>query len=155
MDVLETLGDISIEVWAGGNRGNDGRARSDQVLGRFEILLGISSKICTCECCWLVPPTQRFRIMHNYIVPQRQSKVGNDIGERRCQCRALLWRCGAKYGEFINTDRKSVVQGTRVSVRVELGGRRNIQKKINIPNTFNFKPSRKQYIPIDNLSSTN
>src|SRR3546814_3400944 len=97
------LGDLSIEVCASFNRGNDGLARSEQGLGRFEILLGISSKICTCECCWLVPPTQRFRIMHNYIVPQRQSKVGNDIGERRCQCRALLWRCGAKYGE----DRKS------------------------------------------------
>src|SRR3546814_11074738 len=98
MDGLETLGDLSIEVCASGNRGNDGRARSDQVLGRFEILLGISSKICTCECCWLVPPTQRFRIMHNYIVPQRQSKVGNDIGKRRCQCRSEERREGKECG---------------------------------------------------------
>ena len=70
---------------------------------RFEILLGISSKIRTRECCWLVPLTQRCRIMHNYIVPQRQSEVGNDIRERRCQCCTLLWRCRTKYGQFIDT----------------------------------------------------
>src|SRR3546814_15296122 len=34
------------------------------------------------------------------------------------------------FGEFL--DRKSVVKGTRVSVRVDLGGRRIIQKKIRI-----------------------
>src|SRR3546814_14654616 len=108
MDVLETLGDLSIEVCASGNRGNDGRARSDQVLGRFEILLGISSKICTCECCWLVPPTPRFRLMQNYIVPQRQSKVGNDICDRRYPCLPLPW----------SWDRKRFVEGKGWSGRM-------------------------------------
>src|SRR3546814_14787284 len=97
MDGLETLGDLSIEVCASGNRGNDGRARSDQVLGRFEILLGISSKICTCECCWLVLPTQRFRIMPHYIVPHPHTKVGHPLSEPRVHFRALLRRFGPPY----------------------------------------------------------
>src|SRR3546814_14609163 len=41
-------------------------------------------------------------------------------------------------------DRKSVVQGTSVSVRVDLGGRRIIKKKIKQPQTTNIQKSRKK-----------
>src|SRR3546814_12283258 len=40
-------------------------------------------------------------------------------------------------------DRKSVVQGQRVSVRVDLGGRRLIKKNNN--NTIEFTPADSQY----------
>src|SRR3546814_14696362 len=39
---------------------------------------------------------------------------------------AIRYECSATYAEF---DRKSVVSGESVSVRVDLGGRRSIKKK--------------------------
>src|SRR3546814_19241117 len=42
--------------------------------------------------------------------------------------------CDAVMGELVDRDRKSVVEGKSVSVRVDLGGRRTIKKKINKKN---------------------
>src|SRR3546814_15363044 len=46
------------------------------------------------------------------------------------------WACGGTEGHRIYRDRKSVVYGKRVSVRVDLGGRRIIKKKSHRPQTL-------------------
>src|SRR3546814_15022225 len=50
------------------------------------------------------------------------------LDERAVAFRSAHAQVGARYNQV---DRKSVVQGKSVSVRVDLGGRRNIKNKIH------------------------
>src|SRR3546814_12037372 len=60
------------------------------------------------------------------IAPQRK-QCGKGLGKEAQRCPALAMRQCQPSG--ISPDRKSVVSGKRVSVRVDLVGRRNIKKK--------------------------
>src|SRR3546814_17496849 len=64
-------------------------------------------------------------------------------GQRQCMCLHLLQRRRQKVGAVVRGaiagverlgDRQSVEKGKSVSVRVDLGGRRNITTNIYIPN---------------------
>src|SRR3546814_15772103 len=57
--------------------------------------------------------------------------AGVDLASRARQCEAIRRPRGV-FGHCSARDRKIVVSGKSVSVRVDLGGRRNINKKKNI-----------------------
>src|SRR3546814_14360932 len=59
--------------------------------------------------------------------------------DRRAATQAIWWR-GA--GQVSDLDRKSVVKGKSVSVRVDLGGRRILKKKKIVPTSDNSRHSR-------------
>src|SRR3546814_16302425 len=63
-------------------------------------------------------------------VPIADIVITNDAGERACALQVKTRReIGSDAGWHRKADRKSVVSGKRVSVRVDLGGRRIIKKK--------------------------
>src|SRR3546814_12671157 len=99
-----------------------------------------SSDVCSSDLARLMPLVQQQRLdggrpgpFGAWIEPgeARADGVGGDqhalAAHRRGQCQRLAPRPGAKVDH--GQDRKSVVQGKRVSVRVNLGGRRTIKKK--------------------------
>src|SRR3546814_11549685 len=54
-----------------------------------------------------------------------------------------------------DADRKSVVKGKSVSVRVDLGGRRIIKKKIKQPNYYNERQDqREDHCKVENIISS-
>src|SRR3546814_20087798 len=69
-----------------------------------------------------------------------------DLGSRRARSDRPRWSAAggarrtagrtADGGGAVHVDRKSVVEGTSVSVRVDLGGRRNITKKKSIDKIY-------------------
>src|SRR3546814_13673285 len=64
------------------------------------------------------------------------------VGARSPQSRRPAGRGAdavAGLGEFRRRDRKSVVEGTSVYVRVDLGGRRNIKTKTKLTKEYNNK----------------
>src|SRR3546814_16209430 len=62
--------------------------------------------------------------------PQASRAPPADLGRGRCGTHAYRAASPpARLARYVRSDRKSVVLGTRVSVRVDIGGRRTIKKK--------------------------
>src|SRR3546814_13671810 len=85
-----------------------------------------SSDVCSSDLAWVVP-IQRFDGAE-WSAPDNL-RVDGELFSVSAVSPDDLWAVGSRVGE----DRKSVVYGKSVSVRVDLGGRRTINKKK--PNT--------------------
>src|SRR3546814_16442922 len=95
------------------------------------------------------PRGDRFRLFEIGCVYRDVDRAGHDLGQTvlSVAVRSSVAGGDATGGAaWTTTDRKSVVSGKSVSVRVDLGGRRSIKKTIksrkktkNLSNTINTK----------------
>src|SRR3546814_19993306 len=68
--------------------------------------------------------------LENVAVPLELAAIDDPFGKARAELEAVgLGHRLTHYPAQLSGDRKSVVEGKSVSVRVDLGGRRNIKKK--------------------------